>query len=323
MDRTTNKEVVLKGMAMMGGEYMCVHGNGIFAGPANESVIRGMASWGINALRLPMNEDCWLGHPDLNPAFSGAAYRDTFVKFVEVALNYGFVVVLDLHWTNTTTGVARGQDPFLSPNSLKFWASVAGHPSLRNRPGVVFELFNEPFNPRNATPLTPECYLDGAGCVYAGYNQAVRAVRSTANASNLVLFAGTNWNFDLGWLAAHFPTDPLGNCAAAWHPYEFKCRYFSCENTSAVITAKYPIFVTEWAPGYPQSNHSPSVPDLYTSQVMGWADKQPATVALFPWVWNPGAGQNHVTQPDSDYSGNLPNAWGHQYKAWSPKRYFL
>ena len=43
---------------MMGGEYSCVSNAGIFAGPADISVVKGMASWGINAIRLPMNEDC-------------------------------------------------------------------------------------------------------------------------------------------------------------------------------------------------------------------------------------------------------------------------
>lgn len=61
VDRRTGQPVVLKGMAMMGGEYMCVKAHGIFAGPANASVVDGMAKWGINAIRLPMNEDCWLG----------------------------------------------------------------------------------------------------------------------------------------------------------------------------------------------------------------------------------------------------------------------
>ena len=60
-------------------------------------------------------------------------------------------------------------------------------------------------------------------------------------------------------LLANFPTDPLGNCGAGWHPYEFKCRYFDCNaNVSGPLTAEYPVFVTEWAPGFPQSNRSES-----------------------------------------------------------------
>jgi len=58
LDRKTGQPVLLKGVAMMGGEYSCVSNAGIFAGPADTSVVKGMASWGINAIRLPMNEDC-------------------------------------------------------------------------------------------------------------------------------------------------------------------------------------------------------------------------------------------------------------------------
>lgn len=164
--------------------------------------------------------------------------------------------------------------------------------------------------------ITPECFLNGAGCRFGGYNQAVEAVRTTAKASNLLLFAGKQWNFDLPWLLENWPTDPLGNCAASWHPYEFKCRYLSCLNTSAALTAKYPIFVTEWSPGYPQSNHSPAVPDLYSDKMQQWAEDMPGTVSLFPWVWNPGGGSERVNGAESDYTGNAPTAWGAQYKAW-------
>jgi hypothetical protein len=51
---------------MMGSEYMCAKAHGVFAGPANATVVDGMAAWGINAIRLPMNEDCWLGAADLH-----------------------------------------------------------------------------------------------------------------------------------------------------------------------------------------------------------------------------------------------------------------
>jgi hypothetical protein len=308
LDRDTGKPVVLKGMAMMGGEYSCVHGQGVFAGPANETVVDGMVAWGINAIRLPMNEDCWLGQHGVDPRVSGPAYQSRFVQFVELLLSRGFVVVLDLHWTNSTGGLARGQDLFLSSSSPKFWASVASHPALRSRPGVVFELFNEPHDaPGGTAKLTPECFLNGQGCPHAavaagdgsngctaalqqlcgsarrasigscwvcedahqstlkpvcsdadlvdfctggggstgfsGYNQAVQAVRNTANANNLVLFAGKQWNFDLGWLLAHFPTDPLQNCAAAYvpaHPYEL-CATVQLRNTQCATVQLAPV----------------------------------------------------------------------------------
>jgi len=41
VDRSTGRPVALKGVAMMGGEYMCVHTSSVFAGPANQTVIDG------------------------------------------------------------------------------------------------------------------------------------------------------------------------------------------------------------------------------------------------------------------------------------------
>ena len=107
----------------------------------------------------------------------------------------------------------------MSRNSPKFWASVAAHPALRNRPGVVFELFNEPHQ-GSGFNLTPGCFLGGTGCRFAGYNDAITAVRTTAKASNLLLVAGPKWNFDLPYLLQNWPTDPLDNIAASWHPCE-------------------------------------------------------------------------------------------------------
>ena len=44
----------------------------------------------------------WLGIHGAYPKFSGKAYQDRFVEFTELLLGHGFVVVLDLHWTNST-----------------------------------------------------------------------------------------------------------------------------------------------------------------------------------------------------------------------------
>ena len=74
----------------------------MYVGPANLTVVKGMAAWGINAIRLPMNEDCWLGLHGASNKTSGAAYQERFVAFVEQLLGAAFVVVLDLHWTSHT-----------------------------------------------------------------------------------------------------------------------------------------------------------------------------------------------------------------------------
>ena len=51
--------------------------------------------------------------------------------------------------------------------------------------------------------------------------------------------------------------------------------------------------------------------------VLAWATAHPDTVALFPWVWNPGDKFNHVLSGASDYYGSHPTAWGEQYRNWT------
>ena len=62
--------------------------------------------------------------------------------------------------------LAEGQDLFLSTHSVRFWASVAAHPALRNRPGVVFELFNEPHD--GTLPTAPTAASAAAAAAAAG-----------------------------------------------------------------------------------------------------------------------------------------------------------
>jgi hypothetical protein len=324
IDRKTGTAVVLKGVPYMGGEYMCAHGAGIFNGPSNQTIVDAWKDWGINAVRLPMNEDCWLGINGVPAKFSGTNYQQAFKDFTSLLLANGIVVVLDLHWTNHTEGgLAIGQDLMLSETSVKFWADVASQPEFKDIPGVVFELFNEPHGFYYSPHLPSSCFLDGQNCGdsyqgFVGYNNATRAVRETANASNLILYGGPNWDFQLDWLLepGHMPTDPLSNFAISWHPYEkkqwssFTCSDFKCENLTTPITKEYPMLVTEWGP------LDANAVDAYVTNVYSWADAHPGSVHIFPWVWHPG--KVWLLQADSDYYGSKPSAWGESYKVWDP-----
>ena len=137
----------------MGSEYECVQqGTQIFAGPSDNAVIDAWRSWGINAVRIPLNEDCWLG---LKAApMQAAAYRSAILNFTAALTTEGFAVLLDLHWTSHTDALAKGQDNFLSNDSLTFWASVAAEAQLKSNPKVVFEMVrarfeNRPFSARH------------------------------------------------------------------------------------------------------------------------------------------------------------------------------
>src|SRR5690242_1994889 len=56
----TNHALILRGVNRSGTEYACIQGWGFFDGPSDLASAQAIAAWGANAVRIPMNEDCWL-----------------------------------------------------------------------------------------------------------------------------------------------------------------------------------------------------------------------------------------------------------------------
>src|SRR5438105_15229965 len=90
--------VRLLGVNRSGTEYACVQGWGIFDGPNDATSIAAMAAWHINAVRIPMNEDCWLNINGVSPAYGGAPYQGAIQSYVKLHHQYGLYAILDLHW---------------------------------------------------------------------------------------------------------------------------------------------------------------------------------------------------------------------------------
>src|SRR5439155_20756503 len=95
--------VRLLGVNRSGSEYACVGGTsgtpwGVFEGPSDAASVQVMASWKINTVRVPMNEDCWLGINGADARYSGANYQNAIVNYVNLLHQYGLYAVLDLHW---------------------------------------------------------------------------------------------------------------------------------------------------------------------------------------------------------------------------------
>ena len=116
----------LLGVDLSGAEYACIDDLGIFAGPTDGQTVAAMASWDINAVRLPLNEDCWLGINGAPTRYSGARYRAAIRQFVTRLNQAGFYVILDLHWNAPGTVKATGQQPMADlDHAPAFWSSVA------------------------------------------------------------------------------------------------------------------------------------------------------------------------------------------------------
>jgi hypothetical protein len=78
-------------------------------GPASYPTLF-VRSWDIQAVRLPLNEDCWLeinGYPAAQ--YSSATYQQTIVSYVNLLTSNNVIVILDLHWAAPGTTQANKQ----------------------------------------------------------------------------------------------------------------------------------------------------------------------------------------------------------------------
>src|SRR5437660_11754841 len=88
----------LLGVNRSGTEYACIQGWGIFDGPNDAASVAAMATWHINAVRVPLNEDCWLNINGVSAAYGGATYQAAIRSYVSLLHQYGLYAVLELHW---------------------------------------------------------------------------------------------------------------------------------------------------------------------------------------------------------------------------------
>jgi endoglucanase len=266
----------LLGVDRSGAEYACAQGWGIFDGPTDATSVAAMAAWHINAVRVPLNEDCWLAVNGVAANLSGTAYRSAIASYVAALHNAGLIVILDLHWNapGTTPAAQTGQQVMAdADHSPAFWASVSSY--FKNDPAVVFDLYNEPHD------ISWSCWRDGCrtsgGWQTAGMQQLVNAVRSSG-ATQPVMLGGLGWSSDLSQWLTYRPTDSANQEAASFHVYNFSgCNTASCWAATVAPVAAAVAVVT----GEIGENDCAS---SFITGYMAWADAQ--GVSYLGWTWD-------------------------------------
>lgn len=259
----------LRGVNRAGTEYACVQGFGIFDGPMDDEAIAAMVVWQVNAVRIPLNEDCWLGDSRLDPALSGSAYRQAIAGLVDRLADAGLIAVLDLHWTGEEARLAGEQQPMArAGTSPELWRSVAT--VFRDREGILFDVFNEPHS------VGWQCWRDGCEG-YAGMQDLIDAIRSTG-ATQPIIVSGLDWGGDLRRWREFRPEDPAGAIVAGVHLYDFKrCVTPKCWDAELMpVASTNPVVVTEF--GDTDCNGD------FSNDLMRWADN--AGVSYLAWTWN-------------------------------------
>ncbi len=228
--------VQLHGVDRSGTEDTCDYA-GVFDTPVDQAAIDAMKTWNINAVRVPLNEDCWLGINGVTTG--GTTYQSTIKTYVDLLVSNGMIVILDLHWAAPGTQKAQGQLGMADKDhSPTFWTQVAT--VYGNHPTIIFDLFNEPFI------ADWDCWLTGGMCAkdYAnvsyeavGMATLIKTVRATG-AKNVLLLGGLGYSSDFAqWVAKvnSIPSLPapndgisLTNIAASWHTYSSQSVQTMC-----------------------------------------------------------------------------------------------
>jgi len=291
----SGERVRLFGFNRSGTEYACVvkgaggtPGLGIFDGPSDVASIETMASWHVNAVRVSLNEDCWLGINGVNPAYAGVAYQGAIGAYVTNLNAAGLVAILDLHWNAPGGDLAVSQQVMAdADNSPAFWASVAEY--FKGNPGVIFDLYNEPRD------ISWACWRNGCqttdGWATAGMQALIAAVRSTG-ATQPIMVGGLNHANDLSsWLGQRL-FDPLAQLIASVHVYNagqppHYCSTVACWSaTLAPVAKRVPVVTGELG----ESDRASSFITTYLT----WAEDQWAqgrSVSSIAFAWDAALGE--------------------------------
>ncbi len=271
---SSGQPIKILGVNRSGTEYPCVHGWGIFGSPSDEAALASVATWKGNAVRVPLNESCWLGINGVSERWGGVNYRTAIKDYVTRLHGAGFLVVLDLHWSAPGTTLATKQTVMANADhSPDFWRSVAT--TFKSDPAVIFDAFNEPHL------IDWTCWRNGCttseGWKAVGMQTLVNAIRSTG-AMQPIMLSGRHWGGDLSKWLEYAPVDPAGQLVAGAHIYNFSsCNTVACwDATIAPVAAKVPVVTGELG----TTECSAAFVDSY----MDWADAR--GVSYIPWTWN-------------------------------------
>jgi endoglucanase len=291
--------VVLHGVDRSGGEFSCVHGTGIWDGPMDQAAVTAMRSWGVNAVRVPLNEACWNGQSYVQAAYRGVRYRDAVEAYVRLLNRNGIVAILDLHWSDGAYAHASCQ----SADAQTFKANDA----------VLFDVFNEPYPTGGSEAAEWTCWLRGGsactslgiGYPVAGMQTLVSTIRATG-AGNVILLSGLRYANDLTGWKQYEPADPDHNLAASWHSYNFNaCVTEACwEQQIAPVAAKVPLVATEIG--------ETGCTDSYIDPLMTWLDAR--NIGYLAWAWNADFACSSGPGLISSYGGT-PTSYGQGYLA--------
>lgn len=282
-------------------EYACTQGWGyssITSEAEAEQIAAAMVDWSIDTVRVPINQDCWLGTrgaPVSDPENERTAvqYRAEIASFVAALRDRDIVAILDLQSRKRETEDEFGNVAMPDAGSIDFWRSIAKE--YRDEPAIMFDAFNEPYSRWDevtgayAFQLDWTCWRDG-GCAapaeddksevtgrtypVQGMAAVVAAIRGEG-AKQPIMLGGLDYANDLSQWLEHRPDDD--QLVASFHNYNFqRCNDEACWDAEiAPVAAEVPVLTGE------VGQDDPALPHL--ADYMAWADAR--QIGYLAWVW--------------------------------------
>jgi endoglucanase len=281
--------ITLHGVNRSGTEYGCIQGWGIEDGPMDQTSVNAIAGWGANLVRIPLNEDCWLGINGVNPAYGGSSYISAIQTLVSEVNTAGMYAELSLMWAAPGSIQAAYQPGAPDEDhSPVMWASLAS--TFAGNPDVILAPWGEP-------TVDANCFLHGGTCAVpydadympasydtAGMQQAVTVMRQ-AGYRGIISIPGINYANNLTQWLSHEPNDPDHQLIAEAHIYgNNSCgaeNNGSClVSTLAPVAAQVPLLLAETGETYDDSTCTGNNEQI----ILDWADSQHVSWAA--WTWN-------------------------------------
>ena len=307
-----NVPVRFQGVNRSGTEYACVQGFGIFDGPSDARSVEAMARWHINIVRIPVNEDCWLGINGIQSRYAGARYRQAIVRYVSLLRRHGIDAEVSLMWAAPGTYRATYQSGAPDEDHAPaVWASMAR--TFSADPDVILAPWGE-------TIVDARCFLKGGVCEatygsanrpyrVAGMQQAVTVMRR-AGYDGIIAVPGIGYANDLSQWLSHMPRDPRHNLIAEAHVYGGQvCDDVKCfRATYAPVARHVPLIFGEVG----ESFNSKDCGTSHIATIVNWADAH--DVGVEAWAWDTWRNCGILIR---NYAGTPFSAYG----AWIRARY--
>ncbi len=285
------KPMRLAGVNDAGPEYACVRGTGVFDGPADASTVQALASWHVQIVRIPLNEDCWLGINGVPAAYGGPAYQQAIEGFVNLLHQNGLFAELSVAWGAPGAYVASHQPEAPdADHAPAVWASLAS--AFSADPAVILAPWGE-------TVTSWACFRDGcanqatygsASAPYqtAGMQQAVDVMRQAGyhGAISIPCIDQANDCADAAgsWLQ-YEPVDPDHQLIAEAHVYgNDPCgaqnRAACLDRTIAPLAQQVPVIFGQTG----ETNNNSECTSTNAQVILPWADAH--NVSYEAWTWD-------------------------------------